>query len=160
MFLGNRKSCSEANLVSKGDSEQKMCQSQCVLPPPQKKRLLRLGCFTLMDQLSTTVMNLNMKIGSVRQRKDAFLQFQFVAQKEQTKNSIHAGRVHKDISLNGKLARFKSVAVFFNVQTFQKLVLKWNSQIYKLLSYLVLLWHFSGLQSELSVLIPSHQGLI
>lgn len=157
MFLGNRKSCSEANLVSKGDSEQKM--SQCVLPPPPKKRLLRLGCFTLMDQLSTTVMNLNMKIGSVRQRKDAFLQFQFVAQKEQTKNSIHAGRVHKDIT-EWEIGQIQISCCFFNVQTFQKLVLKWNSQIYKLLSYLVLLWHFSGLQSELSVLIPSHQGLI
>lgn len=88
-------------------------------PPPPKKRLLRLGCFTLMDQLSTTVMNLNMKIGSVRQRKDASLQFQFVAQKEQTKNSIHAGRVHKDISLNGKLARFKSVAVFLMFRLFR-----------------------------------------
>lgn len=82
-----------------------------VCAPPQKKRLLRLGCFTLM--------NLNMKIGSVRQRKDAFLQFQFVAQKEQTKNSIHAGRVHKDISLNGKLARFKSVAVFLMFRPFR-----------------------------------------
>lgn len=52
-------------------------------------------------------------------RKDALLQFQFVAQKEQTKNSIHAGRVHKDISLNGKLARFKSVAVFLMFRLFR-----------------------------------------
>lgn len=113
MFLGNRKSCSEANLVSKGDSEQKCVRVSVCSPPPKK------DSFTLMDQLSTTVMNLNMKIGSVRQRKDAFLQFQFVAQKEQTKNSIHAGRVHKDISLNGKLARFKSVAVFLMFRLFR-----------------------------------------
>lgn len=113
-------------------------------PPPPKKDSCGLDASHWWISSQQQWWTSTWKLDQFDKEKMLFCSFSLWLRKSKLKTAFMLEGSTK-ISLNGKLARFKSVAVFFNVQTFQKLVLKWNSQIYKLLSYLVLLWHFSGL---------------